>query len=72
MIDLYTGWDARFTALIAACYDTIPPRSIIPPGRPDLAVGTGVTLLGDAAHLMPPVGQGSAWCYTTAHCSASG
>ncbi|MFC0107330.1 FAD-dependent oxidoreductase [Kibdelosporangium aridum] len=60
LIDLLAGWDSRFTALIAACDDTIVPRSIhtLPiglswPSRPD------VTLLGDAAHLMPPVGEGA-------------
>jgi 2-polyprenyl-6-methoxyphenol hydroxylase-like FAD-dependent oxidoreductase len=60
LIDLLPGWDPRFTALIEACDDTVVPRPItsLPigltwPSRPD------VTLLGDAAHLMPPVGEGA-------------
>ncbi|MFF3947062.1 FAD-dependent oxidoreductase [Streptomyces sp. NPDC001902] len=60
LIDLLPGWDPQFTALIAACDDTVVPRSIstLPvgltwPSTPD------VTLVGDAAHLMPPVGEGA-------------
>ncbi|WAL63824.1 NAD(P)/FAD-dependent oxidoreductase [Amycolatopsis cynarae] len=60
LIDLLPGFHPRFTALIAACDNTVVPRSIyaLPagltwPSTPD------VTLLGDAAHLMPPVGQGA-------------
>ncbi|MEU3271163.1 FAD-dependent monooxygenase [Saccharomonospora sp. NPDC006951] len=60
LVELLPGWDSRFTALIEACDDTIAARAIttLPagltwPSRPD------VTLLGDAAHLMPPVGEGA-------------
>ncbi|TCO64720.1 FAD-dependent oxidoreductase [Actinocrispum wychmicini] len=60
LIEELNGWDPRFTALIAACDDTIRqwPISTLPvgltwPSTPD------VTLLGDAAHLMPPVGEGA-------------
>ncbi|MGA6168276.1 FAD-dependent oxidoreductase [Amycolatopsis magusensis] len=60
LIELFDGWDARFTALIAACDDTVAPRALttLPigltwPSAPD------VTLVGDAAHLMPPVGEGA-------------
>ncbi|OXM42983.1 FAD-dependent oxidoreductase [Amycolatopsis alba] len=60
LIELLPGWDARILALIEACDDTVVPRSVstLPigltwPSAPD------VTLLGDAAHLMPPTGEGA-------------
>lgn len=63
LIELLAGWDPRFTALIAACDDTVVPRAIttLPAGLtwPSASSLPGVTLLGDAAHLMPPVGEGA-------------
>ncbi|MEV6332055.1 FAD-dependent monooxygenase [Streptomyces sp. NPDC051909] len=60
LIDLFAGRDARFTAPIAACDDTIVPRPIttLPVGL-TWPTTPGVTLIGDAAHLMPPVGEGA-------------
>lgn len=60
LIELLPGWHPRVAALIEACDDVVVPRPLttLPvgltwPSRPD------VTLIGDAAHLMPPVGQGA-------------
>ncbi|WP_089154446.1 FAD-dependent oxidoreductase [Micromonospora sp. NBS 11-29] len=60
LLDLFDGWNPRLTALIEAGDGTPIPRRIeaMPTGtrwdhRP------GVTLIGDAAHLMPPVGEGA-------------
>ena len=60
LIEEFAGWDARFTALIAASDDTIRlwPISILPVGLTWPSTPS-VTLLGDAAHLMPPVGEGA-------------
>jgi 2-polyprenyl-6-methoxyphenol hydroxylase-like FAD-dependent oxidoreductase len=60
LIELLPGWHPRITALIAACDDTVVARPFFTlpvgltwPSRPD------VTVLGDAAHLMPAVGEGA-------------
>ena len=55
-----SGWAPEFSALLDACDGPVIPRPIeaLPVGltwRPT----PGVTLIGDAAHLMPPVGEGA-------------
>jgi len=60
LLDRFDGWNPRLTALIEAGDNPPTPRPIetMPTGtrwtsRP------GITLIGDAAHLMPPVGEGA-------------
>lgn len=60
LLEMFDGWDSRLTALIEAGDGPPTPRGIeaMPTGtrwphRP------GITLVGDAAHLMPPVGEGA-------------
>ncbi|WP_330284396.1 FAD-dependent oxidoreductase [Streptomyces sp. NBC_00588] len=59
--DMFAGWDPELTAMIDAC----DPGSLVARNIEALSVGTrwssrpDVTLLGDAAHLMPPVGEGA-------------
>ncbi|MET8852232.1 NAD(P)/FAD-dependent oxidoreductase [Amycolatopsis sp. NPDC004625] len=60
LIELLPGWSPEITALIEASDDRVRPRTLttLPVGltwesRPN------ATLLGDAAHLMPPVGEGA-------------
>ncbi|MFE2377483.1 FAD-dependent oxidoreductase [Streptomyces sp. NPDC059398] len=58
---LFPGWAPELTGLIDAC----DPGSLMGRNIEALPVGTrwrsrpDVTLLGDAAHLMPPVGEGA-------------
>jgi 2-polyprenyl-6-methoxyphenol hydroxylase-like FAD-dependent oxidoreductase len=60
LAELFRDWHPQYRELIEACDDTIVPRAlaVLPIGLSWSSV-PGVTLLGDAAHLMPPVGQGA-------------
>jgi 2-polyprenyl-6-methoxyphenol hydroxylase-like FAD-dependent oxidoreductase len=60
LLDLFDGWDPSLTALLEAGDGPPTPRRIeaMPTGT-RWAHRPGVTLLGDAAHLMPPVGEGA-------------
>ena len=60
LLDMFGGWNPRLTALIEAGDSAPTPRLI-----ETMPIGTrwasrpGITLIGDAAHLMPPVGEGA-------------
>src|SRR6202012_5734144 len=56
----FDGWAPELTALITDGETAPVPRAIyaLPAGH-RWARGPGVTLLGDAAHLMPPAGEGA-------------
>ncbi|MET8361829.1 NAD(P)/FAD-dependent oxidoreductase [Micromonospora sp. NPDC005171] len=60
LLDIFAGWAPRVTALIEAADGQPTPRLIeaMPTGT-RWASRPGVTLIGDAAHLMPPVGEGA-------------
>ncbi|GIG68416.1 FAD-dependent oxidoreductase [Phytomonospora endophytica] len=60
LLDLFDGWDPGLTALIeAGDGPPIPRRIEAMPTDFRWAHRPGVTLIGDAAHLMPPVGEGA-------------
>ncbi|MGW3603493.1 FAD-dependent oxidoreductase [Micromonospora sp. NPDC005161] len=60
LLDMFDGWNPRLTALIEAADSPPTPRRIeaMPTGT-RWAHRPGITLIGDAAHLMPPVGEGA-------------
>ncbi|MFF5228528.1 FAD-dependent oxidoreductase [Dactylosporangium sp. NPDC000521] len=60
LLERFDGWDPGLTALIEAGDGPPVPRRIeaMPTGT-RWAHRPGVTLIGDAAHLMPPVGEGA-------------
>jgi len=60
LLELFDGWDPRLTALIEAGDGAPSPRRIeTMPIDTRWSSRPGVTLIGDAAHLMPPVGEGA-------------
>ncbi|MET7965044.1 FAD-dependent monooxygenase [Micromonospora sp. NPDC005305] len=60
LLDIFDGWDPGLTALIEAGDNPPVPRRIeaMPTGT-RWTHQPGITLIGDAAHLMPPVGEGA-------------
>ena len=60
LLDMFEGWDSSLTALIEAGDSAPTPRRIeAMPIDTRWANQPGITLIGDAAHLMPPVGEGA-------------
>lgn len=60
LLDIFDGWHPGLTALIEAGDGPPTPRRIeAMPTDTRWTHRPGVTLLGDAAHLMPPVGEGA-------------
>ncbi|BCJ57000.1 FAD-dependent oxidoreductase [Micromonospora endophytica] len=58
--EMFDGWNARLTALIEAADGGPRPHRIeAMPAGTRWAHQPGITLIGDAAHLMPPVGEGA-------------
>jgi 2-polyprenyl-6-methoxyphenol hydroxylase-like FAD-dependent oxidoreductase len=60
LLELFDGWDAGLTALVEAGdgLPTVRRIEAMPTGT-RWAHRPGITLIGDAAHLMPPVGEGA-------------
>jgi 2-polyprenyl-6-methoxyphenol hydroxylase-like FAD-dependent oxidoreductase len=60
LLDMFEGWNSNLTALIEAGDSTPTPRRIeAMPIDTRWSSRPGITLIGDAAHLMPPVGEGA-------------
>ncbi|MGH8028096.1 MAG: FAD-dependent oxidoreductase [Pseudoxanthomonas sp.] len=59
LLQLFAGWSPRLLNIIESCLDVIVQRPIyMLPVDFNWHSKAGLTLVGDAAHLMPPVGLG--------------
>lgn len=60
LLDHFAGWAPELLAMIRAAGDRVAPRVIraLPVGH-RWATRPGLTLIGDAAHPMPPSGEGA-------------
>ncbi|RYE27383.1 MAG: FAD-dependent monooxygenase [Sphingobacteriaceae bacterium] len=58
LVNFYEGWNPVFYTLFKACTNFVPrPLHYFPPDQ-NWDAKANVTLMGDAAHLMPPSGEG--------------
>lgn len=58
LVKFYEGWNPVFFTLFKACTSFIPrPINYFPPDQ-NWKTKANITLIGDAAHLMPPSGEG--------------
>jgi len=58
LVDFYKGWNPVYYTLFKACNRFVPrPLTYFPLDQP-WETKPNITLLGDAAHLMPPSGEG--------------
>jgi len=58
LVKYYEGWGPVFFTLFKACTHFVPrPLNYFPPGQ-NWDAKENITLIGDAAHLMPPSGEG--------------
>jgi 2-polyprenyl-6-methoxyphenol hydroxylase-like FAD-dependent oxidoreductase len=58
LVDFFEGWNPIFYTLFKACSHFVPrPLNYFPLDQ-NWNAKTNVTLIGDAAHLMPPSGEG--------------
>jgi 2-polyprenyl-6-methoxyphenol hydroxylase-like FAD-dependent oxidoreductase len=58
LVDFYEGWDPVFYTLFQACKHFTPRPLDYFPSDQYWDANSNVTILGDAAHLMPPSGEG--------------